>query len=582
MIILILFAFLAGIVTILSPCILPILPIVLASSADTGKKRPFGIVTGFILSFTFFTLTLSAIVRATGFSADGLRSVAVVVVALFGLSMLIPKFQIFMEKVLSNLGGLSPKNSQNSGFVGGVLVGLSLGLVWAPCVGPILASVITIAATSKINFAAIVITLAYSLGTAIPMFGITYGGRNLLNRVPWLLRNSGNIQKVFGVLMILTSLSLYLNLDRKFQTYVLETFPSYGLGLTKFEDNAFVSKALQQLTNKPQDASIVGKPMNDVVDTSIRNAPDFIVGGQWINSKPLTMKELRGKVVLVDFWTYTCINCIRTLPYIKAWNEKYKDMGLVIVGVHTPEFAFEHETPNVEKAVKDFSITYPVMQDNDYATWNAYDNHYWPAHYLIDKNGKIRDTHFGEGNYDETESMIQKLLEETGVTITEKPNNADYTINAGSPESYLGYDRIQYNVSPETIAKDSIATYTIPDGMRTNTFAFGGQWTIGAERAMPHKNASLVYRFNAGNVYLVMRPSSSAGEPASQRGGRVKIFLDGKPVNTANAGKDVINGVVTIDKDRLYELIRLAVAGSHELRLEFLDDGIEVFAFTFG
>ena len=575
MIVLILFAFLAGIVTILSPCILPILPIVLASSVDNGKKRPLGIVTGFITSFTFFTLTLSAIVKATGLSADGLRTVAVVVVALFGMSMLIPKFQLFVEKMLSQIAGLSPKNSQDTGFVGGIFVGLSLGLVWAPCVGPILASVITLAATSTLNFSAFIITLAYSLGTAIPMFGITYGGRTLLNRVPWLLKNTGTIQKAFGILMIVTAIAIFFNVDRKFQTYVLETFPSYGVGLTKFEENTFVAKALQQLTKKPMDTTNVGKPMNDVVDDSVGNAPDFILGGQWINTKPLTMKELRGKVVLVDFWTYTCINCIRTLPYIKAWNEKYKDKGLVIVGVHTPEFAFEHETPNVEKAVKDFGITYSVMQDNDYATWNAYSNHYWPAHYLIDKNGKIRDTHFGEGNYDETEAMIQKLLEETGVQITEKPNNKEYAINARSPESYLGYERIQYFASPESISQDKPATYTIPNPIKENTFAFGGSWTIGAERAMPHKGAALVYRFNAGNVYLVMRP-------ASLQGGRVKIFLDGKPVDAANAGNDVVNGIVTIDKDRLYELIKLTVPGSHELRLEYIDDGIEAFAFTFG
>jgi cytochrome c biogenesis protein CcdA/thiol-disulfide isomerase/thioredoxin len=541
-------------------------------------------VLGFILSFTFFTLTLSAIVRATGLSAEGLRTIAVFVITLFGFSLLLPAFQLWMEHALSSLAGFTPTRSQHSGFIGGIIVGLSLGLLWAPCVGPILASVITIAATSKISAAALFITLAYSCGTAIPMFGIIYGGRSLLNSAPWLASNTGRIQKLFGIAMILMAFALYFNLDRKFQTYILQTFPNYGVGLTKFEDNAVVTKALQQLTKKPMDTTHVGKPMNDVMDDSFGNAPDLIPGGQWINlptgQQALSMKELRGKVVLVDFWTYTCINCIRTLPYIKAWNEKYKDKGLVIIGVHTPEFAFEHEASNVQKAVKDFDITYPVMQDNDYATWNAYDNHYWPAKYLIDKNGKIRDTHFGEGNYNETEMMIQKLLEETGIQITEKPNNKEYAINAGSPESYLGYERIQYFASPEPILKDKPATYTIPDAIKTNTFAYGGSWTVGAERAMAHTGASLVYRFNAGNVYLVMRPVSQQGGLST--GGRVKIYLDGKSVDTASAGKDVQNGIVTIDKDRLYELIKLAIPGSHELRLEFLDGGIEAFAFTFG
>jgi len=335
------FAFLAGIITILSPCILPILPIVLSGSVGSGKRKPQGIVTGFVLSFTFFTLFLSALVKATGVSADALRGLSIVIILIFGISLLLPQFQVLMEKMFSKLSNKFAVKGTHEGFSGGVLVGLSLGLIWTPCVGPILASVITLAATSEVSLAAFFITFAYSLGTAIPMFAIMYGGRGLLQKIPWLLPNTDKIQKGFGVLMILTAMGIFFNIDRKFQTYILTTFPKYGVGLTKFEDNDAVKKQLDKLFQKDlgDNSGKIGKPMFDMQKGPI--APEIIPGGVWLNSKPLTMKELRGKVVLIDFWTYTCINCQRTFPYLKEWYKKYKDNGLVIIGVHSPEFEFE-------------------------------------------------------------------------------------------------------------------------------------------------------------------------------------------------------------------------------------------------
>ncbi len=574
MILLVAFAFIAGFVTILSPCILPILPIVLSGSIGNGKSRPLGIVTGFVGSFTFFTLTLSYIVKITGTSADGLRTIAIVIIALFGISMITPRFQIWMEGVFSKLAGFLPHGKGDTGFVGGVFVGLSLGLLWAPCVGPILASVITLAATSTVTLATILITLAYSVGTAIPMLGITYGGRTLLNRVPWLISSTQKIQKAFGIIMIMTAVGIYFNVDRTFQTYILEKFPAYGVGLTKFEENASVRQALDSLTKKRIDSIEIGKPMNDVVDEKVGKVPEFIPGGEWINSKPLSMQELRGKVVLVDFWTYTCINCIRTLPYIKAWNEKYKDKGLVIVGVHTPEFAFERDIENVKKAVKDFGITYPVMQDNEYETWKAYDNRYWPAKYLIDKNGKLRDTHFGEGAYDETEAKIQMLLAETGISGLEAPKNPEYSLNSRTPELYLGYDRIAHFISPEKIVADKETRYTSPLIPYDNSFSYEGVWVVGGEYAMPKKGATLTLQFDAQEVFLVMRPTKDSGN--------VRVFLDNKLVTDANSGSDVDNSEIQIDSDRLYKIIKLPSPGRHVLRLEFLDDTLELFAFTFG
>jgi len=527
-----------------------------------------GVVTGFILSFTFFTLFLSAIVRATGLSADILRLVAVVVIAFFGISLLIPAFQIAVEKFFSRLTSLVPKQTQNDGYLSGVLVGVSLGLIWTPCVGPILASIITLAATSTVGLNAVIITLSYAMGTAIPLLAITIGGRTLLTNHPWLLANTARIQKAFGVLMLLTALAIYNSWDRAFQTYILDKFPAYGTGLTKLEDNQIVRNQLDSLQKG-------GTMLTDLLESNYGNAPDFIAGGKWFNSDPLTMSGLRGKVVLVDFWTYTCINCIRTLPYLTSWHEKYKDKGLVIVGVHTPEFEFEKNPDNVEKALKDFGITYPVMQDNDYKTWRAYANRYWPAKYMVDKNGKIRYTHFGEGDYDETETMIQKLLEETGSVVDEEIKNPSYQVQSRTPETYLGYERMAGLVSPERVKPNTSMVFTTPQTLSKNTFAFGGTWTVGGERAMPETGATLTYHFDAAEVFLVIRPTTNA------KGG-IRVYLDNVPVPDEFKGEDVENGNIKITSDRLYKLIKLPKAGAHILKIEVLDGDIELFAFTFG
>lgn len=568
MIILILFAFLGGIITILSPCILPILPIVLSGTVTGGKRRPLGVVTGFIGSFTFFTLFLTAIVRATGLSADSLRVAAVVIIAFFGLSLLVPQLQLLMEKWFSRLTKLAPTQNQNDGFVSGILMGASLGLVWTPCVGPILASIITLAATSTVGLNAVVLTLAYAVGTAIPLLIITAGGRTLLTSHPWLLANTARIQKGFGVLMLLTAVAIFNSWDRTFQTYILDKFPSYGTGLTKLEDNQLVRDQLNSLQKG-------GNMLTDLMESNYGNAPDFVAGGQWFNTKPLTMSALRGKVVLVDFWTYTCINCIRTLPYIKSWHEKYKDKGLVIVGVHTPEFEFEKNPDNVEKALKNFGITYPVMQDNEYKTWRAYTNRYWPAKYMVDKNGKIRYTHFGEGDYDETEAMIQKLLADAGMVVDDKIANPTYQVQARTPETYLGYERMAGLVSPEKVVPNTAMAFSLPKIMDNKTFAFSGTWTIGPEHAMPRKGATLLYRFDAGEVFLVMRPK------AGNLTATIRITMDRKSPEEF-AGEDVQNGVITVGSDRLYKLIKLPVAGPGVMKLEFLDDNVELYAFTFG
>ena len=570
MFILIAFAFLAGIVTILSPCILPVLPIILSGSALSGKKQPFGVLIGFVSSFTFFTLFLTSIVQTTGVSADLLRTISMIIIFGFGLVLVVPKFYLMFEIFASKLSSKAGAGKvRKEGFISGIILGFSLGLIWTPCVGPILASVIALAITGSVSGQAFLITLAYSLGTSIPMILIMYGGRGLISKVPWLTKNLGKIQKVFGVLMILTALAIFFNYDRQFQSFILEKFPNYGSGLIKIEENDLVKENLTRLKDEKED-SVVSQDLDEE-----NLAPEIIPGGEWFNSQPLKLADLKGKVILIDFWTYTCINCIRTFPYIQSWHEKYKDYGLVIIGVHTPEFEFEKNPKNLDKAIKDFELTYPIVQDNNYSTWQAYDNHYWPAKYLVDKDGKIRYTHFGEGEYDQTETMIQKLLSEAGSAVNDAVANPTYQVQTRTPETYLGFERMAGLISPERVLPNKTTTFTTPVTIKRNTFAMSGTWTIGAERAMPAIGATLTYHFDATEVFLVMRPKTS-GLVAN-----VKITLDEKEVG-AFAGDDAINGVVTIDSDRLYKLIKLPSIGAHMLKLEFLDDNAELFAFTFG
>ena len=574
--ILLIFSFIAGIVTILSPCILPILPIVLSGSVGGGHKRPIGIVLGFIGSFTFFTLALASIVQSTNLSADALRNIAVFVIFFLGLSMVIPQTQHVLELLFSKFSALVPsvRQENKTGFWSGILVGLSLGLVWTPCVGPILASVITLAATSEVNAAAALITLAYSFGTAIPLFAIVVGGRSLLQKAPFLLSKGAVIQRVFGILMIGTAVLLYTGLDRKFQAWVLETFPNYGVGLTSIEDQSFVREELDKL----KDAKT--PTLQQVLRPDYGLAPELVGGTHWINSDPLLLANLRGKVVLIDFWTYTCINCIRTLPYVTGWYEKYKDQGFVVIGVHSPEFAFEKETKNVEAAMRDFGITYPVVQDNNFAIWKAYDNHYWPAHYFIDAQGHIRKTHFGEGKYEESEKFIQELLKEANeqsAIPTDTLNLAEEKNSARTPESYLGYQRIARFVSPEGIAEDSLSTYSVPSALPLHGLAYGGQWMIGEEHAETQENSTLELQFEAQEVFLVMRKVEGAEQDVP-----VKVYLDNVLVPANSSGEDVKNGIVNIKEDRLYKLIKLPTPGRHRLKLEFPEGNVEVFAFTFG
>lgn len=571
------FAFLAGIVTILSPCILPILPIVLSGSVGGSKRKPLGIIVGFVLSFTFFTLFLTKIIQLTGIPSDTLRIFAAIVLLLFGISLFTPKFQKLMEQLFTKLSAFAPKANPNAGFLGGCIIGLSIGLIWAPCVGPIMASVIALAATSTVTAQTFLITLSYAVGSGVPMFFIMYGGRSLLSKAPQLMQHTERIQKGFGIVMIILALAIFFNLDRNFETFIATT--NYGADLTNIENNQTVKNQLNMLKGSKQNSQ-----QQDTSGLFNANspAPDFVGITKWLNlaagQNSLSIKDLKGKVVLVDFWTYTCINCIRTLPHVTAWYDKYKDQGFVVVGIHTPEFQFEHDTTNVLNAIKMDNIHYPVGQDNNYATWNNYNNEYWPAEYLIDTQGNVRRTHFGEGEYDQTEMAIQALLKEAGKKVSTKLETMPDQTPATqiSPETYLGSKRMEFYY-PSTTLGNGTQTFTLSNNIPSNSFSYGGEWNITDENAIVGKNATLNYHFVADKVYIIFRPGSTP------HGGTVKVLLDGKPIDVSVAGSDVHNGVLTVTTDRLYNIVDLhGKTENHTLELQFQTPGLQAFTFTFG
>ena len=577
MAILLLFAFVSGLVTIAAPCIWPLLPIILSASAFGGDhRRSLGLTLGILLAFGIFTLSISYLVAFLHLDANILRTVSVVILVFLGLTLLVPPLTRVIEGFVSRFAGKFGSNlNAHGGFVSGFFSGFALGIVWTPCAGPILATIATLSATRAVSFQIVLVTAVYLVGVGIPLFIFSYAGQRFVQKSRFLNPYTGIIQKIFGVVIILTALLIFTNYDKVISANLLNAFPSYSNFINNLEGNPAVSNELNKIKGG-------GSNNNQNLNSNLFNvnypAPNFTGITNWLNvDKPLTIRDLKGKVVLVDFWTYTCINCIRTLPHVTSWYDKYNKDGFVVVGVHTPEFEFEKDTANVASAIKQYGIHYPVAQDNNYATWNAYNNQYWPAEYLIDKNGNVRRTHFGEGEYDQTEMAIRELLKESGASVAGSLTNMpDQTPTEQiSPETYVGTSRMQYYFPNGAINNGSYKNLKLQNDISINSFDFGGDWNVQSEFAETGKNAVLEYNFQADHVYLVMKPPASGS-------GQVKVFLDGKVVDSSNAGADVKNGSIIINQDRLYNLIDLhGNPGQHLLRLEF-SPGIQVFAFTFG
>lgn len=553
MLVLLLVAFVSGLFTILAPCIWPILPIVLSSSATGGHRKPLGVTIGILLSFTLLTLSLSYLVSVFNFDPDTLRLLAVLVIGFLGIVLVVPKLSAVIESYTSRLSSIFGGNIQNgSGFWGGLVVGVSLGIVWAPCAGPILATIAALSATRAVTAQVVLITVVYMIGTGIPLLLFATFGNKLLTKSRVLSPLTGKIQQILGAIMILTAAFIWTSYDKIIQAKLLDLFPGYSNFIYKIEQSNQVQEQLNRLQGRETNTvNFSGSYL-----PKLGMAPDFRGISGWLNTEPLTMESLKGKVVLIDFWTYSCINCIRTLPFVTGWYEKYKDQGFVVVGVHTPEFEFEKKAENVQNSLNTFKINYPVAQDNGYGTWNNYNNSYWPAKYLIDKDGQIRYKHFGEGEYAETERAIQTLLAETGSTVpTDTLSLKDETPTRRlTPETYIGKNRAERFSSVLSLSKD---------------------WSIQPEYAESVEGSKLELNFFASKVFLVITPATMNDS--------ITVILDGKVVESNSAGKDVVDGKVILDEPRLYEILDLKDGpDNHKLQLNFGTKGTQIFAFTFG
>jgi cytochrome c biogenesis protein CcdA/thiol-disulfide isomerase/thioredoxin len=583
MALLILFGFVAGAATALSPCVLPVLPIALSAGATGGRRRPLGIVAGLAVSFTFATVALVYVISALGLPNDLLRKLAIVVLLGFGITLMIPNLAARLEAWISQFASRAGiAESRGDGFWSGTAVGASLGLVYAPCAGPILAGVITVSASQSFSSGRLAVALSYGLGSAVVLYLLMLGGRRV---VAPLARRGIGLQIAMGAVMVVVALAMLRNYDVRFQNTIASDLPSFLVNPTKsLEDTAAAKTALADLHGGGHGVGSEasgGAPRTaadgrlDLKDLGA--APEFVGNERWFNTpgdRPLTLRQLRGRVVLVDFWTYSCINCIRTLPYLKAWDAKYRKDGLTIVGVHTPEFPFEREASNVETAIDESQIRYPVAQDNEQATWNAYGNQYWPAEYFIDAKGNVRYVHFGEGEYGEKEKVIRALLAEAGREVSGRETRVKAVAPSTAvttPETYLGAARAERFTN--AMLAPGTHDFSAPPRLPESEFAYHGRWRISLDSATAAGGASLDLNFGARRAYLVL------GSPGHAR--RMRVLLDGRPIAAADAGGDVHDGVVTVKGQRLYNLVDLPKVGHHVLRLE-PEAGIEGYAFTFG
>jgi cytochrome c biogenesis protein CcdA/thiol-disulfide isomerase/thioredoxin len=579
--VLLLLAFLGGVLTIVSPCILPVLPFVFARADQPFRKSGLPLLAGMALTFAAFATLATAgggwAVRANQYG----RVASLVVLAIFGLTLVWPGLADRLSRPLVKLGsGLA--NSLNSDSkpspFRALLLGLATGLLWAPCAGPILGLVLTGAALEGASTRTVFLLLAYAAGAATSLAVALLAGGRVFAALKRSLGAEVWIRSILGVAVLAGVAAIAFGLDRGILTQ-----------LSLASTSGVEQSLLDRFHPKPEEKPPAMMMMSSTAPGSAsgpQTLPDLSGAVAWLNSPALTPAGLKGQVVLVDFWTYSCINCLRTLPYIRAWAEKYKSSGLIVIGVHTPEFAFEKDQDNVRKAVAEYNVTYPVALDNDYKIWKGFNNSYWPADYLIDVTGRIRFHHFGEGKYDETEQQIQDLLKERNgqlavnglVKVAATGTEAAPDSDVQSPETYIGYERADSFMSPGGPSKDVSHLYSVPAHLELNQWALSGKWTDGAQVAsLDSAPGKIVFRFHARDVHLVLGPAADS-KPV-----RFRVKIDGQAPGP-NHGVDTDeqgNGKIT--EHRLYQLIRQKNAmEDRTFEIEFLDPGAQAFAFTFG
>lgn len=530
-------AFLEGFALIISPCILPILPIVLSGSLTGSKARPLGIIVGFVTVFALFTLFSRKLVELLGIDLNILREVSLFLLLGFGFMMLSgylsEKFAQATGR-LANIGSRISALNQSEGFGSGLLLGSLIGLIWTPCAGPILAAVIVQSVIQTTTWNSFLTVLSFGIGAATPMLIIAFMGRRILGAVNVFKSNSVLLRKLLGLIVIITVTYMMVN-------------DSMSLSFSGVKKNdTFIHTPAAPLIHAVHQAY---------------PAPALEGISAWINSGPLTLDDLKGQVVLIDFWAYSCINCVRTLPFLNAWYAQYHNQGFTIIGVHSPEFDFERDLANVQKAVVQNHIQYPVALDNRFATWNNYHNSYWPAHYLIDKNGDVVYEKFGEGDYEETENNIRFLLGMSDQISA--PAAAPTIYMMQTPETYLGYARADSFVSPQKVINNTKSEYHYPANIPNNSWALEGEWVIMAEKIAAASPAGIKINFNAGKVFAVMGQHTGHAIP-------VEVRLNG-----------TLQKTIQVTDDTLYPLLDLPTPTQGILELT-TTPGLEIYTFTFG
>lgn len=575
--ILFLLAYLGGALTILSPCILPVLPFVFARADQPFARSGLPLLLGMAITFAGVA-TLAAVGGGWAVQANAYgRAGALVVLALFGLLLLFPSLSDRATRPLVALGSRLSNSatggqSAASTFAASLLLGVATGLLWAPCAGPVLGLLLTGAALQGASAGTTFLLLAYALGAATSLgLALLVGGRVFAA----MKRSIGIgewVRRALGLAVLAGVVAIALGADTGLLTRL-------SLGGTAGVEQSLLDRF------HPDDRRATAGAGGGMLPVE-GGFPSLAGATEWINSPPLDARALRGKVVLVDFWTYSCINCLRSLPYVRAWAEKYRAQGLVVIGVHTPEFAFEREPANVRAAVRDLGIGYPVALDGDHAIWRAFQNHYWPAHYAIDAQGRVRYHHFGEGGYAESERVIQRLLAENGqavgglATVTETTGGvgAASTGEVGSPETYVGYGRGARFASVGGYVHDRPHDYVPSPLARRNDWGLAGRWAVARESAVSDApGGRIAFRFHARDLHLVLGPA------ADGHAIRFRVTIDGKAPG-GDHGLDVDGaGVGQVTRQRLYQLVRQhGPLADRTFQIEFLDPGVQAFAFTFG
>jgi cytochrome c biogenesis protein CcdA/thiol-disulfide isomerase/thioredoxin len=560
---LIVVAAVAGLATFLSPCVLPVLPVVAAVSTTGGRRRPLGIACGLAGAFVIFTLLASRVLAALGLPQDLLRNIAIGMLAVVGIALLVPPVGEWLGRLFQPLAARAGSRlPAGGGFLSGVGLGAGLALVWTPCAGPILAAVTALSAEHRLTLELVLITVAYSVGATLPLFGLALLGNRAGAYMAGIRRGGRMVRMASGAVLVAAAWLFTTNVPNDLAAWV----PGYVSSLQRVEHSGSVARDLRDLTASSANAQAAVAASESA--GQLKNygpAPNFAGITRWLNTpggKPLTLADLHGKVVLVDFWTYSCVNCIRTLPYLKAWYARYHHDGLVIVGVHTPEFAFEHVVSNVQRAVAEHGIRYPVAIDDGYKTWNRWSNQYWPADYLIDRNGDVREAHFGEGDYSGTQDAIRTLLGEHGtgpMAVAKHVVTPSSTVD--TQETYLGTYRALAYAMPVTVGHQD--HYAWPSSVPQNKVALAGQWSVDSHQIVAGKDAHLLFRYQAPRIYVVAAPPS---------GGAVTlgVKVDGKRLRA-----------VRVPDDDLYQLAHLPRPGPHLLDMS-VPPGTSLYSFTFG